>query len=246
MGEQYGCRSLCIDSLDGLFYTNKGRNLQVFSDFEDFLVGIDLVSDFQLGSYFASYAGAGAVLSQPASTALRPGIIRFQTGTTAAGRAGIYRGLILNNILFDGGIYTVETDIYINNLSTAIEEYAHYFGFGDLMTAEPIDGVYFKYDRTVNVNWLLCSASNSTRTFVDSGLAVAAGSWIRLKCIVYNGLKADYYLNGIYYGSIYTNIPVGVGRETSIINNMIKSVGTTNRYNDCDWIWFHYNLAVTR
>jgi hypothetical protein len=247
MGAQVGCWDPVIKSLDGLAYSQFGRNLKTWFNFEHF-VESGLTTGQNVGIWQASFVGAGAVLSSPDASALRPGIIRFQTGTTNVGRAGIFSaGITMAGFLFAGGVYTIEGDIYVPVLSTALEEYLHVFGFGDTLAAEPVDGVYFLYDRAgAGVNWRLKTSANSIRTDTDSGVAVAAASWIRLKIVVNaDATLVSYWINGVLVGTNVLTIPSGANRQTGMVNGIRKTVGVTNRYNDCDWMWSHLDLAAT-
>ena len=115
------------------------------------------------------------------------------------------------------------------------------------MAADPTDGVYFLYDRLTNVNWLAVTASNGVRTLTNTGIAVAAGVYNKLKIIVnYNGTAAYFYINGVLVATNTLNIPTGAGRNTGYFTNIIKSAGLTARYFHSDWHWLHYDLTASR
>ncbi len=178
----------------------------------------------------------------------RVGYLMYNTGTTAGGYAlttafgytGQYWGVV-----FGSAQWTFETDLYIDLLSTVVEEYSINVGFGDTPNADQVDGAYFRYDRLTSVNWLACTANNSARTVTDTGVAVGALSWVRLKVVVnYAGTQADFYINGTLVASNVLNIPTA--RATSVIAAIVKSAGLTNRYMMDDWIWIHYDLTAGR
>jgi len=239
--DQIGMYSRIPKSLDGLYYTALGRNLKVWYDFEDMLEGDNL----EQGKWHLSTNGAGAYAQGTNPLNTRPGILVFSTGTTAAGRAGAYSlGQSQNGLCFGAGIYTIESDIYIPDLSTVAEEYIFRFGFGDTVTGDNVDGSYFEYDRLTNVNWQFCNASNSTRTKQDTGFTVNAGTWTRLKVVAELSL-ARFYINNFYIGASSGNFPLA-GRYLASTINIIKSAGLTDRTFWCDWIWQHILLNASR
>lgn len=228
-------------TFSGMTLLNTARNLKSYWYFDDFFENGVTAPNI----WGAATAGVGAVYAKTNVTAVRPGIISVGTGTTAAGTCGIFSDPL--GILFGAGQFTVETEIYLYDLSTAIEEYAFYFGFGDVLTGDQVDGAYLKYDRTASLNWLACTADNSVRTATDTGIPVVAGAWLKLKVVV-NALGAavTYYLNDILIGTVITNIPTGGGRNTGTLWNMVKSVGVTARNFLIDWAWLHVDLSVSR
>ena len=249
MAEQVGVYSRIPKDLDGLYYSALGRSLKVGYDFEEFLEPCASTTDRLLGKYYIYISGAGALIYTLGAANDRPGLACLETGTTAAGAAVLWNGgTNANGLLFGAGEYTFETDIFIGGLSTAIEEYGIALGFGDNVTYDNVDGAYFKYDRAVTgVNWQLVTANNSARTTVNSGVIVTAGVWHRFKVVVNTaGTLVSYYIDNILVGTIATNIPTGAGRLFGPNMMIVKTVGLTTRFFYSDWIWFHYNLAVSR
>lgn len=230
-------------TLDGLAYTGTGRNLKTWWNFEDFLV-----ATAPYGIWGTAIGGTGSVYGVPVdSISSRPGQMYIATAAIADYASLYTGGVFRDEWRFGAGVFTFETEIYIGILSTAIEEYQLCFGFGDTNNADQVDGVYFRYDRTANVNWLLCAANNSTRTATASSVAVAAASWVRLKIVVNaTGTSASFYINGAYAGAVTTNIPTAGGRELGAIHASVKSAGATGRYFAVDWTWLHVDLTASR
>ena len=222
------------------------RNLKTHSIFSDF----NSPASPWDGFWHSIVGGAGASV-YPYTAVTYPGRIGYlvyNTGTTAAGYAlttsfgyaGQYWGVV-----FGTAQWTFETDIYIDQLSTAAEEYSLNIGFGDVPNANQVDGVYFRYDRLTSTNWLACTANNSVRTSTDTGIAVNASGWVRLKIVVnYAGTRADFYCNSVLVATNILNIPTA--RSTGIISAIVKSAGLTNVYFMQDWIWLHYDLTASR
>lgn len=241
MAVQVGVMSRCCKSLDGLGYSQAGRSLKTWWYYSDFYENNVTAPNI----WGAWAAGVGAAYGKTATVNTRIGIVSCSTGTTAAGTSGMYSDVA--SMIFGAGSYVFETEFYLYNLSTAIEEYMYLFGFGDLMNAEPNNGVYFKYNRVAGVNWFLSTADAGARTNTDSGIAVTAGAWIKLKVVVNaTGTLASYYINEILVGTVNTNIPVAAGRTVGSLWNILKTVGITPRLFLVDWGWLHTDLAVTR
>ena len=243
-----------VDFLKGMRATGPlevgpvGRNLKTWWDFEDFI--FNQPNGGGTGKWVPTGSGTSAGAVPDLSTAARPGIIILNTGTTSTGAAAISTGGLYNPIqfLFGAGVYTFEADIYVWLLSTVTETYALRCGFGDSTSADFVDGAYFEYsDAGSTPNWYRCTASNSTRTKTDTGVAAVAGAWTRLKVVVNAaGTSVEYFINGTSVGSNTTNIPTGTGRETGAVLHLIKSVGTTYRILYIDWVWIHADLSVSR
>ena len=174
-----------------------------------------------------------------------PGNVVFETGTTATNYANFGLGDAKTGIILGGGILTYRTAVYIPTLSSGTEEFILEVGAGDQKTtSEHANGVYFMYDRATNVNWLVKTANTSTRTSTDSGVAVAAGSWIHLAFVVNAAATSvEYFINGTSVGTITTNIP------TVFIDwfyKFRKTVGTTNRLFALDFHFHNVDFTSSR
>jgi hypothetical protein len=247
-----------VDFLKGMRATGPlevgpvGRNLKTWWNFEDFIGPTYSPTIIFRGIWMPGESGTAARVSDNVGTALRPGILKFTTGTTNAGTACLKWGAdSYQHILFGAGTYTIETDIYIETLSDGTENYTLRFGFGDSVTADFVDGAYFEYTDvgggTPTPNWYKCTASNSTRTKTNTTVAAVAGAWTRLKVVVNAaGTSVEYFINGISVGVVTTNIPTGVGRETMAVFSLIKSAGITARLQYVDWVWVHIDLTTSR
>ncbi len=227
-----------------------GRNLKTWWAFEDFTARIGAVLN---EPWFVSVSGTAAYGVPIVSTALRPGIFGFETGSTNAGIASLSTGGTDSGIqfLFGAGTYTLEADIYLEYLSTATETYTLRFGFGDVYNAIPVDGAYFRYTDvgggTPTPNWYKCTISNTSGTATDTGVAAVAAAWTRLKVVVNAaGTSVEYFINGVSVGVMTNTIPTGTGRQTGAVVHIIKSAGTTTRIVQIDWIWLHIDLTTSR
>lgn len=212
------------------------------------------VFDDWLGSFEGSLGwsrvqvGAGASVFTRLGEEEHPGICLFRTGTDTNGRAGIIQ--FDECILLGGGTYTVEWLVSIEDLSTAVDEYALRFGLGDTTGGADFgNGVYFEYDRTVNTNWLIKTAQAATRTTTDSMVAVAADQWDRFTIeINADATSVEYFINGTSVGTITTNIPNG-GAATDGVGPdlmLVKSAGTNGRQIYADYFRMQCTLTTSR
>lgn len=231
-------------TLEHLFhlYVKEHRRRYAFDYINEFLntpntsaLGTDIV---------ATNSGTGAAsATQTTDGANRIGLLRTTTGTTATGRS--YVNTASGVIRLGGGAWVYEAHVNIATLSTSTERYQALFGFFDTYNAaNQVDGVYLLYDEggvstgsAASANWQLVTTSNSTRTFSTSSTAVTNGAWVKLRVEVNAaGTRADFFVNGTNIGNVTTNIPTASGRELGFGWGMIKSVGTTARTVDVDYL----------
>ena len=60
-----------------------------------------------------------------------------------------------------------------------------------------------------------------------------------------DGSRVDFTISGTTQ-AVTTNIPTAAGRETGIMANLVKSVGTTARTMLLDYIYHTFNLTAAR
>lgn len=188
-------------------------------------------------------SGVGAGISNTAGTATRPGIIELDGGTAVAGRAAILTAI--NSLLGGGGAMTFDCELQVSTLSTVTDEFDVRFGMIDSATGQSSDGVYWEYDRNTSVNWLAVTASATTRTKTDTGIAVAAATYARFR-IEYSadGATALFYINEVLVATNTTNMPTSgtFGFGYSIV----KSAGVISRTILIDWHYFKNILTASR
>ncbi len=219
--------------------------------------GIDYVEDF-IGQPSGATGAIGQFLITNASTAtavvsgakngssnmgtleLTLGVLRLANTVANANVAGVRLG---------GGQALYETVLKVSALSDSTDEYVVDIGLCDSASiTECVDGVWFRYDRTVSVNWLKCTASNSTAACSSTGIAVAADTWTKLKFLVSaTGVRADFYVDGVSGGALTANIPTGSSRETGLEARMYRTAGgSTSRLTYIDYIKFRYLFTTAR
>lgn len=224
-----------------------------FSYFNEFL---NLISTATGGAdIVATNSGTSAATNNQATDATnRVGLVRSTTGTTATGRTS--PSTSSTAVRFGGGVWVYETEINIATLSTSLERYQLVIGFFDVQTAaNQTDGAYFLYDEggvstgsAASANWQTVTCSNSARTFNTTSTAVANGSWVNLRIEINAAASSvTYYINGVATATSHTaNIPTGSGRETGFGWLLIKSVGTTARTVDFDYIYSNCDFTSSR
>lgn len=215
----------------------------------------DLLGSFTTtGDVFASSTGTGAATATSNATIAtnRPGTFRSTTGTTATGRAAF--GSTTNALALGGGLTLYETAVNVTTLSTATERYSMVVGFYDSTTANQVDAVSFVYDEggvstgsTASANWQVVTSSNSTRTWTTTTTAVGAGTWVKLGIIVNAaGTSVGFYINGTLVATHTANIPTGTTRALGFGSQILKSIGTTARTVDIDYLQAEMEFTTPR
>jgi hypothetical protein len=197
-----------------------------------------------------SAVGTGAQNTAVApQVASQVGVVKSELGTVATNTVGWATNPSVAR-LDAGGKWKFEAIITsAANLSDGTDTYTLRIGFLDSQTAEPTDGVFFRYSHALSAGVLQCvTRANGVETVVANVLTLAANgvstTWAVNTTYKFNievladGSKAFFSLNGILIASQTLTIPVGAGRETGWGAVAIKSVGTANKgefYTDyCD------------
>jgi hypothetical protein len=181
-------------------------------------------------------SGAGAAIAAAHAANVNAtdnahGVFQLATGTTATGRAAISKAL--DSIHLGTNTRFIQSwRVNIPVLSTAAQEFQAAFGFHDGDTTangDCVDGLYFKYNRLTNVNWLITSAVNSTITNTATAVAVATGwNWFTIDVNPATN-TATFFINGTQVGTIArTSWPTAAGRNTGVLSKIVKTVGTTS------------------
>lgn len=223
-------------------YPSKAR-IYIFEDFYTFVSANGAGS----GQFFVAISGTGSSVTTGASDANHPGVVAINTGTTTTGKSAVSTDV--SAFLFGGGTWTFECEVYIEDLSTAGEEYDLRIGFGDANTGDMTDGAYFEYDRNTRTNWSIVTADNGTRTRADSGVAVAADTWVTLKITVNAaGSSVAFFIDGTETTNSpsTSHIPTGAGRQFGLGAYIVKSAGSTSRSAYLDYITATNNLTTPR
>lgn len=204
----------------------------------------------------ATVNGTGAAAALKATgTQNHPGVAELTAGTTTSGRAALTAN-ITDWFVGSSNILTMEALFQLPDLSVVAEEYSIWIGFGDTATThDQVDGIYLYYDRVNDGdNFFIASANNSTRTEVDTQVAVAADTWYRLRIGIASndstptayydlsiadatGNTSNIPQDGKAVGTITTNLPSTAARAFGRSMGILKSAGTTARTLEIDYIY---------
>jgi hypothetical protein len=228
------------------------------------------------GSHWIEASGTSADCNSlsTSTTRTRPGITKCDTGSTSTGRGGV--SLSSTSFAFNGtttSTFSTVLDVP-TNLSDGTNGFAWWAGFWDTTTSvDQVDGCYFLSDERnvatggqngTNTQKLqvVCSGG-STRTiklldgvstcensFGTSGnVTIAADTYIGLRVVVESTTLARFYVNtaGTWTEvcQLTTNIPT-TGEYVGSGVTMLKSVGSTAREIEIDWMLTSIDLTAAR
>lgn len=215
----------------------KRRNSR-FMDFES-------NSASPLGKYNSGTGSAAGTEIAP-TNANQIGVGQIETGTTTTGSAGIGSGV--SALLLGNGQGVFEGSFRVATLSDSAQRYSVRIGFIDSHTADATDGVYFEYDEATSANWRVGCASNGSRTKTSTATAVDTNFHTFKVVVNAAGTSASFYIDGteVSGSPIITNLPTGAGRDTGFGFMILKSVGTTERTLEYDWISWDIDLTTPR
>lgn len=187
------------------------------------------------------------IATQPIIDSKHNGVMSLSTGTNNSGRCTYHNGL--TNFIF-GNVGNINSDsiIKVPVLSDVAQEYSIEIGLGDNTgaTADQTNGIYFKYDRTISVNWIIVCSNAGVRTSTTTSIAVQTTNWNKLS-IITNPVTATcyFYVDSVLAGSINTNIPTPTTAIMGYLFKIRKTAGTTARLLNVDsaYIW-HYRDSV--
>lgn len=199
-------------------------------------------------------SGTGATSAAQAIAATnRPGVIRSTTGTTATGRSSLLTAV--TSVALGAGVTIVEAAVNVTTLSDVTNRFQLVVGMLDTQTAaNQVDAVAFVYDEggvstgsSASANWQCVCVANSVRTWSTTSVPVSAGSWVKLRIeINAAGTSVTFFINDASVATIAANIPTGTARALGFGWLLIKSLGTTARTVDLDYIGFDLVLTTPR
>ena len=173
--------------------------------------------------------GAARSLTANASTS-EFGVMRFVSGTTTTGRGNVGSAGTGNAILLGLGQSYFYARAAIPTLSTGTETFTVRHGFVDSVSAEPTNGVYFRYTDGVNSGkWQAVTRSGGVETATDTGVSEVAATFRKFEITVNAGATSvEFKIGGSVVATNTTNIPSGVGKDVSYQSLFMKSAGTTS------------------
>jgi hypothetical protein len=116
-------------------------------------------------------------------------------------------------------------------------------GWTDSTVGTPTDAVRFYYTDTAGPEWQCETRSNGTSTITAVGSSIVAGQWY-VHDIVVNaaGTSVEFYLDGTLVATHTTDIPTGLARMVGIHTGINKTLGTTARNLDVDYILLRMDM----
>lgn len=196
----------------------------------------------------AGGAGAASATTLAYNDSNTHGVVEFNSGTSATGfihrtLGGVTTGAFTSGMRAGGGAITMEFMVYIPVLSDGTQEFSFQMGLKEAYVSST-DHIVCTYNRAAyGTNWQLITRSASTDTIVNSGVAVAAATWVKVRIEVNAaGSSVDLYLDDVLVANSATNIPTV---DIAPILSLIKSVGTTARTVAVDYakIYKRYTTA---
>lgn len=210
----------CIESArTGFHYTN-----DLFTTGGDSILGL-----------FSS--GTGSSNNNIASVTGHQGIVQLSTGTTSGGWS-------VAGSNDSGAAYVVGSEVLryeslqrIPTLSDGTNTFTVRTGWGNAVSSDGTNGCFFKYSHAVQSgNWQGVCMNSSVATTCDTTVAVVGGTWYRTTVeINAAGTAATFTVNGASC-TINSGLPGGTGEEMSFNAAISKSVGTTARDMDVDYV----------
>src|SRR5690606_5707496 len=178
--------------------------------------------------------GSAVSVNGSQTAAGHPGILDLETGTDAAGGAGVRRGSG-GAILLTSGEVVCDFVVKMDELATVAEDFVVNIGLGIVFSASSAvgdvpgdDAVVFQYNRGTSVNWLGITSASGTPTTASGGTNVAVSTdWTHLRFVVNSaGTSVRFYVDGVLIGTSATNIPTAGMGLGMIIK---KTAGNTER-----------------
>jgi hypothetical protein len=214
--------------------------------FDDFLSANTATANIgQLGWVLQ---GTGATTAYQAGSTDRTGVVRFSTNNANNANMSMNLGTTLG-LTPGASRLTYETYVSVPTLGDAgTGAFTLRVGLQTSTgTGDSANGIYFEYAGTAagTINWSCKTASASTRTTVNSGVAVNAGQWYKLTFVVnQSGTSVGFYIDNVFITSITTNIPtVAVAPAFRIVTG---ATNVANKSADVDYMNIFNHLAAVR
>lgn len=208
--------------------------------------GFEYWNDFGLNNTFTDgvfailtrNGGLASYTTSPVPSNLNwAGIQGLQTGPNANGQSVLRTDFNQVRYLpFNSGRKSIETSVYLQNLSDSTNRYNLIFGMSNEENSTQANGVVFIYDEggvgtgtTASPNWQIITSNGSVRTAIVTSVVVNAQQWYKLRIETNeNSTEIYYYINDILVRTETTNIPI-TRNETRPVISITKTVGTTTR-----------------
>jgi hypothetical protein len=232
-----------LSSADWTTFNNKQNNLKTFNRTQ----GVYYFEEFmgsQAGSVSTSYSNVislttGNATARTASTTNRTnqqGIIQHSTGTASTNSAGYALGS--SSLYIGTGTISLETYMSVETLSTSLERFFTFFGYGIPSNWQNSGNtIFFSYDEggvvyfagTPTPNWKCYTRAGATVTLTTTTVPVVAAQWYKLRIDINSAASSiTFYIDGTLVATHSTNIP-STASAMSVVSLIVKTAGTTAR-----------------
>ena len=206
---------------------------------------------------FDSYAGAGNNDNQYSFTATTnsgtsdidgavaptsndyEGMHILSSSNSASARPNVSAFNNINRIAVGAQPERYEMRVRIPTLSDATNTFSVRAGLMDgVLAGQPVNGILWSYTHSVNSgHWTFNTVQASTGTVTDSGVIVVANQWYRLLAVI-NSLanRVDFYIDDVFVGFSNAHIPNGISQAMRYVFKLEKTVGTTARTANLDYV----------
>lgn len=218
------------------------KEIQLFEDWITTSTGDLGWSGLSTGG-LATVTGAGSDVSHSGIIVLD--IATGANNVAALGLSGSTSGNALCGFVLGGGQITMEWLVNVQILATTTDDYTYRVGLSRQL-GTVLDGLSFTYNRSNNVNWVAETTNASTSTLTDSGVAVAAATWVKLKIVINAAASSvQFFINGTSVATNTTNI-----NTTNLMcpkMRMLRTAGSTaGRVIYHDYFKCYQRLTTTR
>lgn len=216
-----------------------------FSLYDEFMGGqtTSLTNNDNIGElgWHASAIGANGSLSfdptTPTPIADRPGVLALQTPAVANQGTTLSLGTNGGSMII-GQNNTMRTAVAVGAATGQVLR----VGLDPETTAttQPISGVWWEADPSVNANWRYCYGDGTTAHCAATTTAIAANTWVRLEIrVTATGTAtsaASYYIGGVSVASL-TNITIDTTNRVSPEYTCYSESGSAQ---SCYWDYFQF------
>jgi len=193
---------------------------------------------------FISTVAVGGTIATGTAVMGRIGIVRCGTGAGASGSASITS--LPATLVFGSGTFRYRADVLQDVASDASNTFTTWFGFNDVAApGNGVDGAYFRYTHNVmSGQWQCVNRANSVETVVSSSTNATGSLYQCLEIEVVGTSSVRYSINGVIVATNTGTIPTLVARATGVHAGILKSLGTTARGFDIDWMGVRYERST--
>lgn len=228
-----------------------------FNYLQDFFSNVNFVVGFFPSYYVATLDstigvfanGSDASLVSQTSEPKHPGIWRMGTGSTATGNSFTSSTLNGTNLTFPyrlgEGAWTFDAGVRLPTLSGVSSQ--NYLARAGLVQAigSVAHGCLFRYDSTTSSNWIGVCGNGTSETTCNTGFAVAANTWQKLKFVANSaGSSVEFFVDdGVSSSSCSVSSNIPTANNLAVLIGIAKTVGTTARFMDLDYLDFTYDTS---